>query len=166
VRVARAGGWLLARQRSKPSFDTGVSPETIVFQNKQSLLDVFQASASLAWSHKGIVTCPSPTKSEDFGVFISVCSYRFVCTRVVCVVCVCWVGIRCMNRCYSCTQMRGVKKIYCDFHSFFSYLMCEHPPLTHMTLCKKSTSQTRCYNASVIRSYYRRAKNTSVISTY
>ena len=46
-------------------------------------------SASHACCRNRIVTCPSPTKSVDFGdskkdaVFRSRCSYRFVCTRVV-----------------------------------------------------------------------------------
>ena len=45
------------------------------------------------------------------AVFISACSCRSDCVRVVCVVCVVCVGVcSYMNRFYSCTQSRGSKK--------------------------------------------------------
>jgi hypothetical protein len=36
--MAKSRWWLLAIQRSMPSFDAGVSLETVASQNKQSLL--------------------------------------------------------------------------------------------------------------------------------
>jgi hypothetical protein len=84
---------------------------------------VFQASASPVWSHREIVTCPSSMKSEDFGdfkkdaVFRSECSYRFVCTQVVCVVCVCWAGVRMYEHMLQLYPDERRKKTFSDIWS-------------------------------------------------
>ena len=75
--------------------------------------------ASYVWSHNRNVTCLLPTELEDFSdfkkdaVFVSEYSCRFICTMCdVSEACVCRMSVSiCMNRYYSCTQMRGLKKV-------------------------------------------------------
>ena len=98
--VASFSGVRAARPSSIPGIATLVSHRGMPLNNISLRLDRFQASASHVWCHNRIVTCPSPLKSEDFGdlkkdaVFRSECSYKFVCTRVVWVACVCWLDVR------------------------------------------------------------------------
>ena len=79
ARVAKAGGWL-ARPGS-----AGVSHRGI-FPNGE-LYSLFKSTTSHAWSHKRNATRPSPTESsgdlEKDAVFVSECSCRAVCTRIV-----------------------------------------------------------------------------------
>ena len=91
ARVGKAARWSTCRPRSS------TTRREFAFGNSVLLI---KSAASHAWSHKRNATHPSPTESsgDDSGVSE---------------VCVCRVSVRiCMNRYYSCTQMRGVKKAF------------------------------------------------------
>jgi hypothetical protein len=104
-----------ATHRGSISIDHGVSPG--VFPQI-----LFTGVTSLAWSHKGIVTCPSPTESLMISVIsprtrsssLSVVIGLVMYVWCECGIRVCGVGVcSYINRFYSCT--RGVKK-YIDVY--------------------------------------------------
>ena len=73
-----------------------------------------------AWCHKGTAPRSSPTELWRFPVISRRTRSSYLCVVVGLIVhvwCACVGGCvcACMNRCYSCTQMRGVKKNCCSF---------------------------------------------------